>query len=137
MVVSILSLELKMETLKMLNPTKNKNQIRDRKGRFTSVCSSDALGIVKSFKASQDENDVKNTIELLQAMGFSLYEIQVALFAKDQIYIDPLYKYELKEYKNSEAKALQPLTSVYFLGDCMFRPDWKIVDKLRKDRSGS
>ena len=89
MVVSILSLELKMETLRMLHPTKNKNknQIRDRWGRFTSVCSRDALGIVKSFKASQDEDDVKNTIELLQAMGFSLYELQVALFAKDKDYI--------------------------------------------------
>lgn len=74
----------------MSNPTKNKNQIRDRRGRFTSVCSRDALGIVKSFKASQDEDDVKNTIEILQAMGFSLYELQVALFAKDEGYIDPL-----------------------------------------------
>jgi len=74
----------------MLHPTKNKNQIRDRRGRFTSICSQEALGIVKSFKASQDEDDVKNTIELLQAMGFSLYELQVALFAKDEGYIDPL-----------------------------------------------
>ena len=75
----------------MLNPTKNKNQIRDRKGRFTSVCSHQALGIVKSFKSNQDEGDISDTIRILQAMGFSLHEIQIALFAKDVKFIDPLH----------------------------------------------
>jgi hypothetical protein len=100
----------------MSNPTKNKNQIRDRRGRFTSICSRDALGIVKSFKARQDENDVSDTIRILQAMGFSLYELQVALFAKDEGYIDPLCEQD-----------------IYYLPD----NSHVILPKAREDRSGS